>query len=117
MASITQRYWFGEALLGTFFTVVIVAAALLTPSTETLTLFGFEVPMMCGFRRMTGIGCPGCGLTRSFTFMAHGDPITAFQMNVLGPVLFLAFATQPPYRLYTALRDIRRHGLFAPETA
>lgn len=113
MAGITKRYWFGEAILGGFFLVVLVIAAVLTPSTEALTLFGVEVPVMCGFRQATGYGCPGCGLTRSFTFMAHGDLFSAFDMNLLGPFLFLAFATQPPYRLFRALQDIRRNGFLS----
>lgn len=111
MARITKRYWFGELLLGSFFTAVLVVAAVLAPSSEAVSFFGVDVPVMCGFRQMTGYGCPGCGLTRSFSFMAHGHPAQAFAMNWLGPPLFLAFATQPPYRAFRALQDIYRNGL------
>lgn len=116
MTRIMKRYWFGEALLGSFFLTVLVVAAVLSPSSEAVSIFGVDVPVMCGFRNMTGYGCPGCGLTRSFTFMAHGSPWEAFQMNYLGPFLFLAFASQPPYRAYKALQDIRRNGLLPEAT-
>lgn len=112
----SKRYWFGEMVLGTFFLAVLLVAAVMAPSTEALTFFGYEVPVMCGLRSATGWNCPGCGLTRSFTFMAHGNPWQAFQMNYLGPFLFLGFASQPPYRLYKALQDIHQNGLL-PEAS
>lgn len=101
-----RRYWFGELLLGGIFGSILLVAFLLDPAPHVVTLFGWEVPSMCGFRNLTGVGCPGCGLTRSFAFMAHGDLVQAFSMNKFGPLLFLAFATQPPYRLYTMVADL-----------
>lgn len=45
-------------------------------------------PVICPFRLMTGLPCPGCGLTRSWIALAHGDPGTAFARHAFGPVLF-----------------------------
>lgn len=45
-------------------------------------------PDICVFRRLTGLPCPGCGLTRSWVMLAHGDIARAFAFNVVGPVLF-----------------------------
>ena len=78
---------------------VLVLAALMHPSTETLTLWGFELPPMCTWRRLTGMNCPGCGLTRSFVFLAHGRLMEAFSMNWFGPPMFAVVAGQLPYRL------------------
>lgn len=104
MSEWTKQFWFGEAFLGLLFGGVLLAAALLSPTAEAVSLFGYEVPTVCAFRQAFDMGCPGCGLTRSFSFMAHGQVGTAFQMNWLGPLLFLAFASQPPYRLYRIAR-------------
>lgn len=78
---------------------VLALAATMSPSPAVLHLFGHEVPTLCTFRLLTGESCPGCGLTRSFVFLAHGQLTDAFRMNVLGPPLFVALAAQVPYRL------------------
>lgn len=42
----------------------------------------------CWFHRMTGWPCPGCGLTRAFRALAHGDFPGAWQLN---PFAFLFY--------------------------
>lgn len=79
---------------------VVVASMVLTPSETVLTLFGWEVPPLCVFRNVSGQDCPGCGLTRSFTYMGHLDVRAAFGRHVLGPVLYVAVAAQVPLRAW-----------------
>lgn len=57
------------------------------------------VPETCMTRRILGISCPGCGLTRSFVHLARGDVFTALTLNPMGPVLFLMCLLQIPYRV------------------
>jgi len=83
---------------------VLLLAAVMTPSDDALTLFGVEIPMVCTIRRLTGMSCPGCGLTRSFVYMAHGAPLAAFRMNLLGPPLFAVVALQVPWRALSLAR-------------
>lgn len=97
---ITLTWWFGHALIFAMSVAVVVAAAVLTPSAEVVSFFGSDVPVLCGWRQMTGLPCAGCGLTRSFTFMAHGRIAEAFSMNYLGPFLFALVASQIPWRAY-----------------
>ena len=47
---------------------------------------------ICGFKTLTGLPCPGCGLTHSFCALGKGDLSSAFAFNALGPLLFLIFA-------------------------
>ena len=105
MSSIASRWWFGDVVLLTLCGAVVTAAAILTPSPELVSLFGVALPETCQWRLATGLNCPGCGLTRSFTYMAHLDPVMAFRMNWFGPVFFLFVAAQVPYR---ALRLARK---------
>lgn len=37
----------------------------------------------CVFRSVTGLWCPGCGLSRGFYAFLHGDFIAAIKMNLL----------------------------------
>ncbi len=48
--------------------------------------------VICPLRNLTGIPCPGCGLTRSFMAIARGDFDYALSMHLFGPPLFAAFA-------------------------
>lgn len=41
----------------------------------------------CQFRRLTGLECPGCGMTRATYALLHGHVMDAFRFNPLGMVL------------------------------
>jgi hypothetical protein len=48
---------------------------------------------VCPLYSLTGFACPGCGLTRGFHALFHGDILTALDYNALLPffALFLSF--------------------------
>lgn len=100
--------WFMDALLFVICGGVVLAAMLLTPSDEAVSLFGREIPVVCFYRQFLDMRCPGCGLTRSFAFMGHGQALEAFRMNFLGPPLFVLVASQVPWRLVQLVRRGRR---------
>lgn len=79
--------------------LIVALSMVLTPSTEALSFMGVELPPLCMWKRLTGMDCLGCGLTRSFTYMGHGQLTRAFELHVLGPVLFGLVASQIPWRL------------------
>lgn len=66
----------------------LAAGALLGPLAVAVALT--HGPVVCGFRVLFGIPCPGCGLTRCLAALAHGDVVTAFRVHPAGP-LFLAY--------------------------
>ncbi len=41
---------------------------------------------VCPLYYLTGIHCPGCGLTRGFHALFHGDVLTALHFNALLPL-------------------------------
>lgn len=45
----------------------------------------------CLFLEWTGLPCPSCGLTTSFTYLLHGHWREAFVVHPLGPLLYTAF--------------------------
>ncbi|HET6251318.1 MAG TPA: DUF2752 domain-containing protein [Tepidisphaeraceae bacterium] len=81
----------------------IVAAALaLRVQGDCVALWflpGHPLPQVCVMRNWLGINCPGCGLTRSFVYMAHGRWRAAYHIHRLGWLLGAIVAGQIPYRL------------------
>ena len=45
----------------------------------------------CSFKHLTGVSCPGCGLTRSFHAGANLNVVKAFAFHLLGPFFLLGF--------------------------
>jgi hypothetical protein len=58
----------------------------------------------CGFRAMTGIPCPGCGLTTSFAWMARGHVFNAFSAHLMGPPLFAMVCAMAIYAPFAVSR-------------
>jgi hypothetical protein len=53
---------------------ILFASAVVSP-------FHREVFSVCLLKDIFGIPCPGCGLTRAFLFLAHGDLRSALELN------------------------------------
>jgi uncharacterized protein DUF2752 len=90
--------------------VVLLLALALSVRGQTqvvLPLLGVPLPELCMMRRTMGFDCPGCGMTRCFIALAHGDVASAWSYNPAGLWLFAIMAFQIPYRSYQLWR-IRR---------
>ena len=72
----------GELVAFAIITAVLVTSVVWHPADDG----GF---VLCLFRNMTGLPCPGCGLTRSFCAIAKGHVERGFAFHGLGPALFL----------------------------
>ncbi len=73
-----------------------------------------ELPgfVLCPFRAVTGLPCPGCGMTRAFCAMGHGDVAGAFGFNALAPFVFAAALLLWAHALATVLKlDAVREAL------
>ena len=68
-----------------------------------LTIFGFALPGVCSFRRLTGIPCAGCGLTRSVVLLLHGRLADSLAAHPFGPIVMALALLQIPPRLSRAL--------------
>jgi hypothetical protein len=70
--------------------LALAAAAVLAASALPWPAFlaGAE---LCPFHALTGLPCPGCGLTRAFRAIAHGEFQAAWGFNPFG-FLFFALA-------------------------
>lgn len=81
---------------------VIAAASLLTVRGEeqvVIPIIQLPLPGTCTFKTYIGYDCPGCGLTRCFVSLGHGDIRRAWSFNPVGIFLFAVVVSQIPYRL------------------
>ena len=81
--SIKQQFPYAERLAGAagFFAISggSVIVAYFDPKSQGLF-------PLCPLFALTGLACPGCGLTRGFHALFHGDVLTALGFNALLPV-------------------------------
>jgi hypothetical protein len=80
--SVTERLLAGGGIF------VFAAAAFAGTYFDPVTAGFFP---QCPLHAMTGLNCPGCGLTRGFHALFHGDVLTALHFNALLPIYALIF--------------------------
>ena len=88
-------------------TVIALAGLLEVRADQRVFLHGFPglpLPEMCMSRTWLQFECPGCGLTRSFVHLAHGDLSASWRLHRLGWLLALAVVAQLPYRIVALAR-------------
>lgn len=81
---------------------VCIAGCILYVVTE---LTGHGIP--CVFHLITGLQCPGCGMTRAVISIAHGDIGQAFEYNALSVTLVPVVIIYLCYRGIRYIRDGR----------
>lgn len=86
-------------------TAVLVVLAGLAYYIETQTL-GFA--LQCPFHQLTGLFCPGCGITTACIALLHGDFAGAAAAN---RGLALALPLLAPFLLFCLWRWLRRRPL------
>jgi len=59
----------------------------------------------CNFRLITGVPCPSCGMTTSFSLLMHGDWMNSLRANAVGTLLALFWMALVPWSLVSALRS------------
>ena len=67
-------------------TCVLLASVFYSPSQVDANGNYFTI---CGFKALTGLPCPGCGLTHSFCALGKADLREAFAFNAIGPPLYV----------------------------
>ena len=62
---------------------------------------------VCPLYQMTGLACPGCGLTRGFHALFHGDLLAALDYNAMLPFFALLAVSGFVALVYYAARGLR----------
>jgi hypothetical protein len=83
----------------------VLAATLLLPA-------GWESPVpLCAVKALTGLDCPGCGMTRAFLLIGHGGIADATSMHPASVPAYLIVAGMALTGIARILRGQRVHGL------
>jgi hypothetical protein len=70
-----------------------------TPRTmATHTTWPLNLPD-CTFKTLTGLPCPSCGMTTSFSLLMHGDPVNSLRANWVGTGLAVFCLVLIPWAL------------------
>lgn len=69
------------------------------PTDVVIPWLNMALPSTCSMQNMVGIDCPGCGLTRSFISLAHGNLDASLAFNPAGILVFGVVLFQIPYRI------------------
>jgi Protein of unknown function (DUF2752) len=64
----------------------------------------------CTFYYVTGLPCPSCGMTTSFSHLAHGDLLNSLKANAMGTLLAITALAAIPWCLISAIWG-RRMGV------
>ena len=83
---------------------IVLAACLLQVRDDqrvAVSLFArWPLPEVCQSKVLFGVACPGCGLTRSFVHLAHGDIPASLAVHPVGWLVALFVVAQFPYRVW-----------------
>ena len=79
--------------------VLLMSVLMTSQGNREVILPGFSsaMPDTCMSRRLLGIDCPGCGMTRAFISISHGQLSRAWQFNPASFVVYLFVAVQIPW--------------------
>lgn len=89
------------AMLAITITIVVLSLILSVRDDQRIIitgLSGYPIPETCWMKNLFHCDCPGCGLTRSFVHLAHGNWRQSLAVHRIGWLLAIAFLVQIPYR-------------------
>ena len=100
MARARERHW---TMLVVATAVLILSVVLHVRDDQRVVLQllpDYPIPESCVSKVWFNCECPGCGLTRSFIYLAHGDWSQSLKTHRVGWLLAFAVLAQFPYRLF-----------------
>jgi len=104
-----RRHW--EMLIISCAVIVGALVLRVDDDREHVVLSGpwtVPLPPSCVSREVFGVPCPGCGLTRSFVYLAHGRFQDSWHAHHIGWLMALATIVQIPYRCWCLRRSDRQ---------
>lgn len=94
--------------------VLLMSVLMTSEGEKSVFLPGFRsaLPDTCTSRRVFGIDCPGCGMTRAFISISKGQFTQAWQFNPASFAVYLFIAVQIPWQTLQLWRLTRNQRPF-----
>jgi hypothetical protein len=99
-----------------FCAVILLGGLVLSPPdaySPYLHIGHIPIPDTCSFKNLTGLPCPGCGLTRSIVAAMHGDFRASLMYHRLGLLTLAYVCLQFLYRLVMIVVPTLRTHVFS----
>lgn len=103
MKQTTRSYLLINLIFGGIVVAILIYSAVFSPETN-------NYPVKCVHEELTGLQCPSCGLSHSFSYIMRADFESAQQWNSYGIRVFLFFILQLVLRISISVSLIRRGG-------
>lgn len=87
---------------------VLLVPAFLEPGDSLLGVHTRLHLPPCLFHLITGVPCPLCGMTTSFSLLLHGRPARAFLAHPAGPLVYLAILALTVFGALSRLERVKR---------
>jgi hypothetical protein len=87
-----ERCLIPRGLALVFACILFSIAVLHVTGVFSVDRIGGAIPFFCPFKALTGISCPGCGMTRAMLSITKGDFHGAFGYNPFSFFLFFVVA-------------------------
>ncbi len=90
--------------------ILLMSFIMRTDGDQAVFLPGSSSPLpdTCSSRRLLGIDCPGCGMTRAFISISHGEFARAWHLNHASLVVYFFVAVQIPWHA-NQIKRLRRN--------
>lgn len=98
--------WLPAVILATTFLGIAIVVYFFNPATH-------HFYPECQFHRLTGLNCPGCGMTRAVYALLHGEFLTALRDNALFTMIPALLALRGGWFALNKYRG-RANGEFFP---
>ncbi len=92
-------------ILALIFVAITIVPYFFTIDDIGVKCFGFRWPLYCTLHSLTGQECPMCGMTRSFSSIAHLEFKSALRYHRIGPLLYCFFIFAGIYHILALLRS------------
>lgn len=94
--------------------VVLAAPAFLDPGDKLLGLHTRLLLPPCLFHLVTGVPCPLCGITTSFSLLLHGRLTRSFLAHPAGPFIYLTILSLTILGILSRLGLVKKRTISIP---